>query len=317
MRMYLVPIRPAIRLAALFAVACSVWSQDPGTNPVELLHQPTAPASDRITYGDKELQFVEVRLPKQPSASIPVVVLVHGGCWSQKLEGLPEPVVSYELLRPMAQALADAGIATWSIEYRRLGSPGGGGWPETYVDLGKAADKLREAAPKYHFDLNRAIVMGHSSGGQLALWLAARPKLPAKRMLYTANPLKFHGVLVIDGPADLESVQPMERQMCGGSVVTDFMGGPPDKVLERYREGAAAAWVPLGVRQEFIIRAGADQRWKSLVEPYIRDAQKGGDQVALQTQEGRSHFDAINPQSTSWPAVLRTVKSMLGMPAEK
>ena len=59
--------------------------------------------------------------------------MIHGGCWSAKLEDLPDAVVSFELLRPIASALAEAGVASWNIEYRRLGN-GGGGWPGTFGD---------------------------------------------------------------------------------------------------------------------------------------------------------------------------------------
>ena len=79
----------------------------------------------RLTYGADPLQFGELRLPAG-NGPHPVAIIVHGGCWVTKLANLDRRVVSMELLRPFAAALTDAGIATWSIEYRRLGNPGGG-----------------------------------------------------------------------------------------------------------------------------------------------------------------------------------------------
>jgi hypothetical protein len=99
------------------------------TNPLELIKQETPPANERIVYGKDPLQFGELRLPAG-AGPFPVAILVHGGCWSARLGKLPEPVTSFELLRPMAAALAKAGIASWNVEYRRLGNEGGG-WPGT------------------------------------------------------------------------------------------------------------------------------------------------------------------------------------------
>ncbi len=285
----------------------------PPTNPLELIKQPAPAANERITYGSDPLQFGELRLPPGPGKGpFPVVVLVHGGCWSRKLENLPEEVTSYELLRPMAAALAEAGIANWNVEYRRRGNAGGG-WPGTYLDLAAATDQLRKIAPRYHLDINRVIAIGHSSGGQLALWLAARPKLPRGSALYVEKPLALKGVIDIDGPADLAAFRAMEQSMCGGPVITEFLGGAPEQVPERYREGSVTAFMPTGVRQELFVRAGANDKWKGLIEPHLQLAEKAGDAVKMQVQKGSSHFDGINPQSSSWEAVLSTAKSLLGI----
>ena len=70
----------------------------------------------------------------------------------------------------------DAGIATWNIEYRRLGETGSG-WPGTYLDVGRAVDHVRAIAGEHHLDLGRVAVVGHSAGGHLAMWTAARRRL--------------------------------------------------------------------------------------------------------------------------------------------
>ncbi len=308
---------PLLAALAIYFTTLPVFGQaaspptNPPTNPLELIKQPTPPANERILYGSDPLQFAALRLPPGPGAGpFPVAVLVHGGCWSRTIKGLPENVTSYELLRPMAAALAEAGIANWNIEYRRLGNPGGG-WPGTYLDLAMATDHLRKIAPRYHLDLGHVISIGHSSGGQLALWLAARPKLPKGSALYVDKPLTLKGAIDIDGPADLVAMQAMEQAACGAPVITEFLGGSPEQVPVRYREGAVTAFVPTGVRQELFVRMGADEKWKGLIEPYVSAAAKAGDAVEMQVQKGSSHFDAINPQSSSWEAVLNVAKSLL------
>ena len=97
----------------------------------------------------------------------PVVVAMHGGSWGSTYGKI--------VVRGVAAALARRGWAVWNIEYRRLGR--GGGWPMTFEDVAAAVDHL--AALDAPVDLARVGGLGHSAGGQLALWAAGRYKLPA------------------------------------------------------------------------------------------------------------------------------------------
>ncbi|HTQ53368.1 MAG TPA: alpha/beta hydrolase [Bryobacteraceae bacterium] len=286
-----------------------LWGQS--TNPVELLKQPAPPATGKIAYGADPLQFAEIRVPPG-KGRFPVAILVHGGCWSARLKGLPEAVTSFELLRPISAALAEAGIASWNIEYRRLGNEGGG-WPGTYRDLSRATDMLRNIAPRYHLDLGRTIVIGHSSGGQLAMWLAGRGRLPKKSPLYTDSPLPLQGVVDIDGPPDLETFRAFEQSMCGGPVITQFFGGTPAEFPERYREGSVTGLLPTGARQELFVRAKPTQIHE-LLDQYVAAAKKADDPVRLFTFKGDSHFDGINPKTPDWETVMASIRSLLHSP---
>ena len=290
--------------------ACCLQGQS--TNPLELLRQPTPPANERFAYGKDPLQFAEMRVPAG-TGPFPVVIMVHGGCWSAKLNDLPEAVTSFELLRPIASALAKVGIASWNIEYRRLGTAGGG-WPGTYLDIGRATDVLRELAPQNHLDLSHVIAIGHSSGGQLAMWLAARGKQPKDSSVRQDAPLSLKGVINIDGPPDLEGFRAMEQPMCGSPVVTQFLGGTPAEVPKRYREGSITGLLPSGVGQVLFIRAEPSGQWRGLFESYIATAKKAGDPVQMITLKGRSHFDGINPQAPDWDTVIDSVRSLLRNP---
>src|SRR5438128_11681154 len=70
--------------------------------------------------------------------------------------------------------LAAHGLAAWNLEYRRVGA--GGGWPETFTDVAAGTDALSDLEL---LDSERVVAVGHSAGGHLAFWLAARPTLPA------------------------------------------------------------------------------------------------------------------------------------------
>lgn len=281
------------------------------TNPLELIKQATPPASERIAYGKDSLQFGELRLPTG-KGPFPVAILIHGGCWSAKLGNLPEPVTSFELLRPIAAALVKSGIATWNVEYRRLGNEGGG-WPGTYLDIGRATDHLRDLAQRYRLDLNRTIAIGHSSGGQLSFWLAARGKLPKSSALRTDSPLPLKGVVSIDGPPDLAADRAIEQSVCGGPVVTQFIGGTPSEFPNRYLEGSASELLPLGIAQELLLAGKHNEVWIGLFKQYAAAAAKAGDPIHLTTMEGAGHFDGINPQAPAWENVMASVRSLLSM----
>jgi acetyl esterase/lipase len=276
--------------------------------PVELANAPVPPGARKIVYGTDPMQFGELRLPTTKGPH-PVAIVVHGGCWLSKLGNYEPRVVSFEHVRPMANALTEAGIATWNIEYRRIDQPGGG-WPGTFQDVGAAADFLRTIAAREQLDLKRVIAIGHSAGGHLAMWLAARPKIPADSDLYTKNPLPLAGAVNLDGPADLGAALSVEKQICGSPVITQMMGGTPAARADRYRAGSPVEMLPYGGQQVFL--AGA--MFGSQVEPYTEAAKKAGDNVAATHFAKAGHFLFIDPQSEIWPEVVKSVRRALSMP---
>jgi acetyl esterase/lipase len=161
-------------------------AQEPGAKPrlmtpTDLATLPYNAPDLRVAYGRDSSQYGELRLPKRAGPH-PVVVLIHGGCWKAAYGGSSQ-------LGALADALAADGIATWNIEYRRLGQAGAG-WPGTYLDVANAVDYLRTLARQYPLDLSRVVLVGPSAGGHLAMRAAARSRLPAQSPLYSADPLR-------------------------------------------------------------------------------------------------------------------------------
>src|SRR5579864_9250719 len=125
----------------------------------------------RIVYGPAKPQFGELYLPPaRPREALPVVILIHGGYWRARYD--------LTLMNDLARDLAARGYAAWNIEYRRIGNPGGG-WPGTFLDVARATDYLHIIESTYDLDLERVVPIGHSAGGHLAVWLAARPRISA------------------------------------------------------------------------------------------------------------------------------------------
>jgi acetyl esterase/lipase len=278
------------------------------TTPLDLLYD-GAPAGERIPYGSDPLQFGELRVPDGPGAH-PLAVLVHGGCWLARLGQFPENAISLEIMRPMAVALEANGIATWNVEYRRLGNPGGG-WPGTFEDVGQSIDFVRDLARTRRLDLERVVLVGHSSGGHLVLWAAARHKLPATNPLRGSFPLAVAGVVDIDAPPDLESIIPMERQVCGEPIVERLLGGTPAEFPARYRDASATGLLPIGTTQVLLIADKHTDPWISAIRWYAAQAKAAGDPTTVTMLKDAGHIDGLNPKASAWETVLAAIKSVV------
>ena len=275
--------------------------------PAELAMAPVKPGAIRIAYGSDPLQFGELRIPSTKGPH-PVAIVVHGGCWVSELGKLDPRAVAIDNMRLMAAALTETGIATWNIEYRRLGNPGGG-WPGTYRDVAAAADNLRELATDHALDLKRVLAIGHSAGGHLSLWLAARPKIPAGSEIYSKDPIRLTAAVNLDGPGDLKAMFEAQQQVCGRPVIADLMGGTPGEQPNRYHAASPAELLPLGVRLEsFTGRVFGAQN-----EKYEAAAKAAGDTIRATMNPAAGHFVFIDPESQVWPEILATVRQLLSV----
>ena len=270
---------------------------------------PSSPADHRIQYGSGPLQFGDLRLPKT-SGRHPVAVVIHGGCWKSRLGDL---IADLQNTAALSSVLTSVGIATWNIEYRRIDNPGGG-WTGTFEDVANAIDYLRVLAKSYPLDLKRVVIIGHSAGGHLVAWAAARHRLPEQSPLFSKKPLGVVGVVNLAGPADLESFLPIQNQVCGGPVVTNLIGGSPSEVPDRYREASPSNLLPLGVKQVLINGAQDKIVPPELGKKYEEKAK--GDDVRFIAVENAAHFEVIAPGSIAWPKVEEAVLSMLKLRKE-
>ena len=276
--------------------------------PADLWKQAVAEADKKLSYGKDPLQFGELRLPKT-KGTYPVVVLVHGGCFVDRLPRRDPRDTTFEPLRPLAAALTEAGVATWNLEYRRAGNPGGG-WPGSFLDLGAGTDFLRTIAKVDRLDLQRVVLVGHSAGGPLVHWIAARPKLPKSDPLYAKNPLRVRGVVNVDGPPDIAASQPLEMKFCPVPGISQFMGGSAAEQPERYLETSALHLLPIGVPQT-IVAGGLLRGSFDLVSSYQAAATAKGDTVTVVKLEGGGHFDMLAPASPYGKPLAEAIRDLL------
>jgi acetyl esterase/lipase len=276
-------------------------SQAQRLSPRDIDKLPSKPADTKIPYGDDPLQFGELRLP-QGKGPFPVAVVIHGGCWVSKFATLQNTAA-------LSDALRDAGIATWNIEYRRLDDPGGG-WPGTFADIADATDKVREIAKAHPLDLSRVVTVGHSAGAHLALWAASRSKVQKGSPVHRANPLPLKAAVALGGPGDLKGFYEYAARICGSNVIDSLMGGSPSSVADRYAQGSPKEMLPLGVRQVLIVGVDDGVMPPPARESYAAAATKAGDKVEIVEVPG-GHFEVIAPTSTAWPTVRDKVLSLL------
>lgn len=241
-------------------------------------------------YGPSASQTVEWLETTRPNRRT-LVIALHGGFWRARY-GL-------EHLRPFCAALASEGYAVASLEYRRLGEAGAG-WPGTLEDVESALASVAERAATLH--LSGAVLVGHSAGGQLALWAASR------RAASFRGRLPLLGVVALAAVSDLVEAS---RLNLSGGVVCEFLGGPPEQVPTRYREASPVELLPLGV-PTVLVHGTADEDVPYALSPaYVTRARAAGDEARLVTLDGGGHFDVIEPESRFWPQVREALASLV------
>jgi acetyl esterase/lipase len=244
----------------------------------DILQLPPPKADARIPYGKDQFQFGDLRLPPGPGPH-PVAIFIHGGFWR----------AAYDLLHAghLCAALTRAGFATWNIEYRRVGNPGGG-WPGTFDDVLHGAGHVRALRQKYSLDLNRTVAAGHSAGGHLVLWLAAQ------------RAVDLRGVASLAGVSDLRRAYALQL---GGGVVTQLLGGTPSQVPSRYAAASPKELLPISVPQRLV--HGTDDN----IVPFelSENFAQASKNARLVPVKGAGHFELIDPRSREWPTVQKSI----------
>ena len=267
----------------------------------DVLDRPAPPPELTLSYGPHPEHVVDVRLPASPGAA-PLVVVVHGGFWKAEYDRAHAG--------PQSTGLAAAGYVVATVEYRRVGRTGSG-WPATFDDVALMADTVvgvvADAVPG-RVDPLRICFVGHSAGGQLVAWLAARHRLPESSPWRTTYPVPA-SVVPLAGVVDLAVA---DRLGLGGNAARSLLGGPPRRQPGRWAAADPARLLPTGVRT-VLVHGTADPVVPVEVGRSFSAAARGAcDAVVLHELPGVGHYALIDPLAPAWPHVLAAVAEALG-----
>jgi acetyl esterase/lipase len=239
----------------------------------DVLTDPPPRAADvRIAYGPEPLQFGDLRIPAG-DGPFPLALVLHGGYWQ----------AIYNLIHTghLCEALRDAGIASWNLEYRCVGDPGGE-WPAAAQDLTLAVDHVQRLPLRHD---GRVVLVGHSAGGQLALWAAKNARLP---------------VLALAPVSDVrDAVARRGPESAPGRYMTS----------EHFEDGSPIELLPLGVQQILVHGTTDDSVPYEMSERYVAAA---AGEAELVTLADSGHFEPIDPLAVEWPVVMAALERLLG-----
>jgi len=270
-------------------------------------HAPVAPDAT-AAYGSHPDQVIDFYAPRTArDAPAPLVVVLHGGAWRARFDR--------RHATPFADFLARRGFAVANVEYRRGGdtesegaTPPAGRWPDTFADVAAARDALpdlvREALPGA--DRRRTVLTGHSAGGHLALWAAARHVLPADSPWRTAEPAPLRGVVALAPLADLAVAE--ELGACEHASL-QLLGGP-EHFEARRAYADPVLLLPTGIATT-VVQGRADLVVpQQVAESYADAAAKAGEVVGLTLLSDVGHFPLIDPAADACAVVAEEIAQL-------
>ena len=256
----------------------------------------TAWPFETLAYGTEPEQIGDLRLP-DGDGPFPMVVLIHGGFWREPW--------TRDLMDGIAVDLTRRGWATWNIEYRRIGA--GGGWPATVEDAARAIDFISDLAGSFPIDVRKVVTLGHSAGGHLALWMAARTALGPNAPGSIPQVIPRAAV----GLAPVANLAAAHTAGIGDEAVEGFIHRGPDEDPDTYATADPAALLPMGVRQ-LIVHGDRDQKVPiSMSEHYVGMAADAGDAVVFHELSGADHFSLIDPKHPAWQSIAREIEELI------
>ncbi|KAB1987693.1 alpha/beta hydrolase [Streptomyces triticiradicis] len=270
-----------------------------------------------MAYGDHPDQVIDFYAPRDPDPAVltPVVVVLHGGAWRAPYDR--------RHITPFAAFLTRRGFAVANVEYRRgedggragteagataAGAPVAGRWPDTFDDVAAALDALpalvRRALPGA--DPGRMVITGHSAGGHLALWVAARHLLPADAPWRTDGPAPLRGVVALAPIADFQVAE--ELDVCGGAS-RQLLGGEA-AFAERLPYADPVRLLPTGIATTLVQGRTDVVVPQAVAESYADAAAKAGEVVGLTLLEDVGHFPLIDPSADACAVVAEEIAQL-------
>jgi acetyl esterase/lipase len=272
-------------------------------------HPPVDP-DGTATYGDHPDQVIDFYTPREPDPEVPapLVIVLHGGAWRAPYDR--------RHITPFADFLARRGFAVANVEYRRgaaIPAQGGEGpvagrWPDTFDDIAAALDALPALAGEHlpQADLRRTVITGHSAGGHLALWAAARHVLPADSPWRADRPAPLRGVVALAPIADFTVAEKLN--VCSGASC-QLLGGEA-RFAERQPYADPAFLLPTGIATTLVQGRTDVIVPEAVAESYAEAAARAGEVVGLTLLEDVGHFPLIDPAADACAVVAEEIAQL-------
>jgi acetyl esterase/lipase len=281
-------------------------AEEPLMNWGDLLGRPLPQPDMTVTTGPGATDLVDVWLP-EGEGPFPTVLMIHGGCWQKE-------IADRTLMNYAASALRDEGMAVWNIEYRGV-DEAGGGYPGTFLDVARAVDALTEQGPALGLDTSNVVATGHSAGGHLTLWAAARPNISEDSPLVSEAPFVPKAVVNVGGLADLEASAPVTQAGCLADIMDVLTGAPSEARTDVFSDTSPAALLPLGVPQISVNGTRDRIAPPELGQGYTAKATEAGDTSEYVEVPG-GHVELVAPGTPAFDTQIEILKSLLGLDAE-
>ena len=230
--------------------------------------------AERRTFGDHPSQFFDLYMPADPRGTI---ISIHGGYWRAKY-GL-------DLNAPMAEHLASRGWLVANIEYRRVIEETinntAGVWSEMSSDVLAAIDATPSAE-------GPTILLGHSAGGQLALWAAAQPSIDAQ------------GVVALAPVTDLFLADGLELS---NHATKELFGVTAAEQPDVYLTASPLHLLPTEVPQLVVHGQKDTDVPPEMAVEYVETAHLLKGDVTLESPSNVDHFHIIDPTHHVWRSI--------------
>lgn len=239
-----------------------------------------------VSYGGHPLQVVDVWQPDGATLADPApsVIMIHGGCWQTE-------IAERDLMNWIAADLRGHGVGVWNIEYR--GVDRDGGYPQTYLDVGKAADLFHERGTEFGLRTDKVVVIGHSAGGHLTLWLANRSALPESSAIRGLDPIEVDIAISQGGLPDLRAAAKRDGHPCGTSA--------PQAMSDPGLSETSPPEMPTGAARQVLFHNSRDQiAPPDFARKYQQKMTARGVKVELVETPNEGHVELVAPSGRSW-----------------
>lgn len=242
---------------------------------------------ERVTYGPGAEQYVEW---SPVSASRGIVVVIHGGYWRAQYD--------LALGRPLVADLRARGWSTANLEYRRVGN--GGGAPETFDDVAAGLDLLATLAPGYGGPI---VALGHSAGGHLAVWAAARGRYGWPERVALTHVISQAGVL------DLRAAH---RDRLSSDAVTDLLGSTvaEPRFDPQQQLPISVPVTCLHAPDDDMVPTSQSSNYVAASRAAVADGSGREAVAATYLEVTGGHFDLIRPGTSAWDRVVEVLDTV-------